>query len=447
MIRIIVIVSLFWVMPIILSGIGLSGVHGSYTVAEEKKKTRRVPALREQTYKKLAEAQIMIDPESMPREEGEPPPVPNGTPRDAVNLLREMLEKRGLNSYEKAQIWNTLAFAYYTLDDTPNTIHAYEQILAQGTISEALEQTSLRTLFQLYFGEERYDKSIEYIERWEALKGELDPGVTFIKATAYFMLKNFKESLKNAKLVEELAIQAGKVIKENWWYLQIVIYSELNDYDSTIPVLEKLILNYSKKQYWMHLAAIYSEKEMDDRALSVYYAAYKQDMLTREQELVILAQRMLNAEIPYEAASILDEGFESGIVEENLKNMKLLAMAYTMAREMDKAIDAWRRATEFAEDGDVYYRLAQALSNEDRHKDAVGAYRDSLEDRGIRNVSDVQFWLAISLMNLNEWDEATRVFRESGKDPRKSKMVNQYIRYIKGEKNRLAELERMRKEG
>ena len=29
---------------------------------------------------------------------------------------------------------------------------------------------------------------------------------------------------------------------------------------------------------------------------------------------------MLNAEIPYEAASILEEGFESGIIEENLKN-------------------------------------------------------------------------------------------------------------------------------
>ena len=72
----------------------------------------------------------------------------------------------------------------------------------------------MRTLFQLYFGEERYAKSIEYIERWEALKVELDPGVTFIKATAYFMLRNFKESLKNAILVEELAIQAGKVIKE-----------------------------------------------------------------------------------------------------------------------------------------------------------------------------------------------------------------------------------------
>ena len=40
-----------------------------------------------------------------------------------------------------------------------------------------------------------------------------------------------------------------------------MIYSELNDYDNIIPILEKLILNYPKKQYWLHLTAIYAEKK------------------------------------------------------------------------------------------------------------------------------------------------------------------------------------------
>ena len=84
---------------------------------------------------------------------------------------------------------------------------------------------------------------------------------------------------------------------------------------------------------------------MDDKALSAYYAAYTQEMLIRETELVMLAQRMLNAEVPYEAAAILEKGFGADIIEVNLKNLKLLAMSFTMAQEMDKAIDAWRNAT------------------------------------------------------------------------------------------------------
>ncbi|MEK9877703.1 MAG: hypothetical protein VW684_13675, partial [Betaproteobacteria bacterium] len=56
-------------------------ISGPFANAEEKK-TRRVPAISQSLYKQISEAQIMIDPESMPREEGEPPPVPKGTPRD-----------------------------------------------------------------------------------------------------------------------------------------------------------------------------------------------------------------------------------------------------------------------------------------------------------------------------------------------------------------------------
>jgi tetratricopeptide (TPR) repeat protein len=445
MIRLAILVSVIWAMPVLLAATAGSNLLGGYSAAadEKKKKTRKVPALREQTYKKLAEAQMMIDPESMPRKEGEPVPEPKGTPRDAIDLLMKMLERRGLNSYEKAQIWNTLAFAYYTVGDTPGTIRAYENVINQGVITESLENSVLRALFQLYFGEEQYAKSVEYIERWETLKGQLDAGVTFIKATAYYQMAEFHKSLETALLVEEVAIAAGMEIKENWWYLQVVLFNELNDYDNVIVVLEKLILKYPKKQYWMHLAAMYGEKEQEDKALSAYYAIYAQNMLTKESELVMLSQRLLNADVPYEAASVMESGFKAGIIEENLKNLKLLATSYTMAKEMEKAIDSWQDATKFAEDGEIYYRLAQAQANEDHFNDSVKSYRKALEVGDIKNVADVQFWLAISLMNLEKWDDATRAFRAAGKDKKKSKTVRQYIQYISGEKRRQSELRKM----
>ena len=54
----------------------LSLSFGNLAVAEEdkKKKTRRVPAISQSLYKQISEAQIMIDPDSIPREEGEPAP-------------------------------------------------------------------------------------------------------------------------------------------------------------------------------------------------------------------------------------------------------------------------------------------------------------------------------------------------------------------------------------
>lgn len=433
-----------WALPLIVNNLAESVDMGSQAIAAERKKTRKVPAMREQTYRRLAEAQVMIDPESTPREDGEPAPIPKGSPRDAVALLLKLKDRRGLNSYELAQVWNTLAFAYYTLEDTPNTIKSYENVLAQGAITQALEQSVVRALFQLYYSKEEYAISIRYIERWEALRDAPDAGVTFIKATAYYQMDNFRTSLNTALLVEQIANEQQRTMKENWWYLQVVLYNELKDLDSVISVLEKLIIHYPKKQYWMHLAGMYGEKNQDDKALSAYYAAYTQDMFTRESEVVMLSQRLLNADVPFEAATVLEKGFKTGLIEENEKNLKLLATAYTMSQEMGKAISAWRDAAKFTDEGELHYRLAQALANEDRHKEAVKSYQDALDGGELRDLGDVNFWYGISLMQLEDWEDAIRAFRAAAKADRSmTKQTTQYIRYIRGEKRRQEELRKM----
>ncbi|MGV0034144.1 MAG: tetratricopeptide repeat protein [Candidatus Azotimanducaceae bacterium WSBS_2022_MAG_OTU7] len=436
--------AVIWAFPVVIGQLPVGVSVGDAVQAAEKKKTRKVPAMREKTYKKLAEAQIMVDPDSAPREEGEPVPVPKGTPQDAVRLLIELMGSKGLNSYELAQIWNTLAFAYYTLEDVPKTIDAYEQILKQGTITEALEQASLRALFQLYYAEEKYEKAIQYIDRFQALQAAPDPQVTFIKSTAYYQLENYRESLKQAILVEEIAVSQQKTVKENWWYLQVVLYSELNDVDNVIRVLETLIVNFPKKQYWMHLAGMYSEKGRDDASLSAYYVAYIQGFLEKESEIVMVAQRLLGAENPYEASQVLEKGFKAKTIEENEKNLRLLATAYTMSQETNEAIDAWRNATKYAEDGELFFRLAQALAAEDRHKEAITAYNDAQKKGDLKKPGDVAFWKGISEMQLERWDSATKSFRNASKlDKKKAKQSKQYIRYIAGEKRRQEELRKM----
>mgnify|MGYP000846683772 FL=1 len=138
-------VSVLWALPTVVSLIpGQQFESGTVYAAEKKKKPRKVPPLTEKIYKAIAQAQLLIDPDSIPLEEGQERPDVVADPRQAVSDLLEVLNRRKINSYEKAQVWNTLAFAYYTLEDTPNTMKAYENVLKQELISEALELSSLR---------------------------------------------------------------------------------------------------------------------------------------------------------------------------------------------------------------------------------------------------------------------------------------------------------------
>ncbi len=430
-------------MAVILS----STFVASAIAAEDKKKTRRVPAISQSLYKQMSEAQIMIDPESAPREEGEPPPVPKGTPQEGIQQLLDMTKKKRLNSNELSQLWNLLAFGYYTLEDVPNTIYAYEQVLAAGqvgVITEALEKNSLRALFQLNYSIEKYEVALDYIGRWEAVNGAPDAAVSYLKATANYQLERYREALKWAIQVEDIVKAESREMKENWLYLQVVLYSELKDIDNVIRVLERMVVDFPKKQYWMHLAGMYTEKEWDDQALSAYYAIYAQGLFEKDSELVMLAQRLLNADVPFEAATVLEQGLKAEIVEASEKNYRLLATCYTVAQEMNKAIDSWELASKYAEDGDIYYRLAQALAQQDRHQEAIAAYSKALEDDDLKSPSDAQFWLAISHMSLENWDQASKAFRQASRlDDRIAKQARQYIRYIAGEKRRQEALKDM----
>jgi len=164
----------------------------------------------------------------------------------------------------------------------------------------------------------------------------------------------------------------------------------------------------------------------------------------RESEIVMMAQRLLGADNPYEASQILEKGFKEKSIEQNEKNLRLLATAYTMSQETNEAIDAWRDATKYAEDGELFFRLAQALAAEDRHKEAVKAYADAQKKGDLKKPGDAAFWKGISQMQLEDWDDATKSFRDASKlDKDKEKQARQYIRYIAGEKRRQEELRKM----
>jgi tetratricopeptide (TPR) repeat protein len=159
-----ILASILWMLPLTMnffqidvnSGLVYAEKSASKSgAASRKQKTRKVPAMREKTYKTIAEAQLFIEAEN---------------PAEAIPILQKLLSKRGLNVYEVAQTWNMLAFAYYIAEDNENTINAYEQVLKQGKITLALELGTLRSLFQLYYQAEEYKKSIAYIDRWLSIR-------------------------------------------------------------------------------------------------------------------------------------------------------------------------------------------------------------------------------------------------------------------------------------
>lgn len=387
--------------------------------------TVTTPTLRENVYRTLSEAQEKAE--------------ANQT-AEAIAVLDRMKNRGGLNSYEAAMMWKFYASIYYSQDNYDSAIQAYQNLLKQSDLPEALETEAFYNLGQLYFVREDYQGAIEQLERWFKVVSNPTPKAYVFLARAYYQTEQFGKALKPAQEVVDLVEKQGEVPKEDWYLLLRAIHFEQNNYAAMAGALEKLVKHYPKKSYWVQLASIYGELKQQDKRLSAMEIAYRQNLLDEENELINLAQLFLQADVPYKAARVLEKGMKDSIIKDNGDNLRLLSTAWSMARETEKAVPALTQAARISDTGELDVRLGQTYYQLDKWEEAVTSLRKGLEKGELDKAGTAYLLLGLSLYNLDRLDEATGTFRQAAKYDDSKDEARRWIQYLKKEKERREQL-------
>lgn len=388
--------------------------------------TQETQSMREATYKELAKAQEAAEAENY---------------TEAVRVLDKLTKNDDdLNSYELSQVYNLYAFIYYSQDNMPKAIQAYESLLQQPDLPEALETGTVFNLSQLYFSTENWRKAIEYIERWMAYDPDPKAQNFELIAQAYYQLEEYRNALTPARRAIELTRQSGQAVKEQSLLLLRVLHYELGEIDEVIEVLHELIRLYPKEQYWIQLASLYGEQEDQKRQLATLELAYYLGYLDTENEVMSLAGLLLQNDLPYRAGKVLQRGLDDGAIESTLDHWRLLSQAWTLAQEDEKAIPALTRAANMSNEGEVDVVLAQSYLNLNRWEEAVTAARKALSKGGLDRTDQANVLLGQALFNLERFDEAREAFVRAQADSRSRQLASQWINYIEREQDRLAQL-------
>ena len=137
---------------------------------QDKRETRRTPALRNKVYERLAEAQGLAEAKDF---------------AGAAAILNDMIAedgKRALNSYELANVYNLFAFLSYATEDYAQSLRYYEQVIAQPDIPLAMEINTRFTIAQLYFVQEKWQQGIDALLVWFDLSEKPNAGATCARA-------------------------------------------------------------------------------------------------------------------------------------------------------------------------------------------------------------------------------------------------------------------------
>jgi len=394
---------------------------------KDERKTKQTVAMSQQMYEALLEIQELVEADEF---------------SSAQNKINELQgKKKKMSPYEAAQIWNISGYNYYLQEKYPDAIRSYENVLKQPELPEALQQSTLKTLAQLHFTVEDFQKALDTIKRLMAVVSEPAADIFMLEGQAYFSMGQYEQAIDPIKTAIDMYRDQGRVPRENWLLLLRVCYWELKDFPNMLIVLEELIEAYPKDSYILTLAGVYSELGDTKKQLALTEALYEKGYIDGKTHAVNLANLYLLHGIPYKAAKVLEKELAAKTIQSDVRNLRLLSQAWYSAREDKKAIPPLLLAAKASDDGELFIRLAQSYINLEQWSEAADAAKKGLAMGGIKRMDTANIMYGMALFNQKKLEQARRVFQAAGKDKRSQRAAQQWIKYVDSEIRRRDTLE------
>ena len=418
---------------VILVGVVLAtgSAHAQKDEREErdKQKTKQAQAVSKEVYDKIAKAQEQVDAKDY---------------QGALRALNNLYNPDKLTEYEQANVLNYIGFIYYNMDDIQNAIRTYERMIAIPSLEPQMGKQTTYTLAQLYTMEEQYQKALDTLDKWFILESNPAPDPFILKAQNLYQLSRYQQMIEPIENAMRVARSRNKPVKEDWYVLLNFAYFQDEDYKMVRDIQKILLETWPKKRYWFSLAGAYTELGEDNNLIASYGAAHDQGMLEKDSELVTMAQLYMQAEVPYKAATLLEEEMAAGRVPKDAKNYRLLSQAFMLAQEDERAVPALKEAARLSDDGELDVRLGNTYLNLGDYDECITAVRNGLRKGGLKSPENAQISLGMCLYNKRQYNDAIAAFRAAAKTQRSRKISQQWIRVIEAdvERNRQIRLAR-----
>lgn len=210
---------------------------------------------------------------------------------------------------------------------------------------------------------------VELLARWLEL-GQGDVEDFWLQAQALATLQRWDEA---ADWVDR-ARQASASPSARQRQLAASVYQRAGREDAALDMLDTLLgADGDDPATWRRAAGLAQQLGFPGRAAAIWEAAWRRGVLTSNDDLLQLIRLHIAGGTPARAGEYLAEALETGRLDDSLENARLLAKAWSAARQRDKALAAWQKVARRSENAKDWQRLGELAYGWGRWRMAIEA--------------------------------------------------------------------------
>lgn len=346
---------------------------------------------------------------------------------DIDGAIAELKDVEPSKTFDKAYVNRFLGNLYASQEGKTKTAISYLAKAVEPDVLNTKEQAdTMRLLGDMYLSDEQFQKALDTYKKWEAFAGVDDANIKVRMAQANYELKNYEAMIPLVNKAIEISDKPNK----NAYILKLSSYYERKDYKNSIKVLEDLVRNFPQEsRWWAQLGMFYMMDDQYDKALETLDAAYRNNMLEKEQQYLALIQLYSNQGIPWRAATVLEKHVKDGSIKRDKRTIRMLANSFMAAKEMPQAAKYFGELADLTGEAKYYRQQGNVMLQAQNYKGAVKALDKALK-AGVKHPGSVHMMMAEAYLDQDDLRSAYRHVKAATKDPKSSKAAKSWISYL-----------------
>ena len=341
--------------------------------------------------------------------------------KEALAKVRDADAVSGKTANESFMVERMRIAAASGAGDVDTAARSFEVLSGSSRVPAADKIRMIESIAGGYYRARDYAKAMQWAQRYFR-DGGTNAAIRTLLIQSQYLSGDFAGAAKELTAEVQAAERAGTAPAEDRLKLLLNAALKMNDNNSYVFAMEKLVTYYPKREYWVDLLTRLQRKpNFSDRlALDTYRLSLASGSMTAANDFMEMAQLALQADFAAESKQVLDKGFASGALgtgPQAERHKRLRDLVTKRLEEDKKTLADDERQALAAKDGNGLVNVGMNLVFNGQAAKGLQLMQQGVAKGGLKRPEDAKLHVAIAYLLAGDSAKAQAAFKTvSGND-------------------------------